>query len=102
MRFLWDGPHRKRERESTDALSTALNGPPDVLIIKDVLSEMNGGKECSMLREIPRTAEVRTICYSETNQDSEKRLVPKKQGIDAVVSNSEPDTILREVKRLLK
>lgn len=83
------------------AVGRAIISDPDVLVIKAVLSALNGSKVASLLRSIPRTSRLPIVLY---DQDGRSRpmgeAAPRNPDVSVFVPTNDPNDILEAVARI--
>lgn len=93
-------------------VSTVVNGPevlekaiverPDVIVLKRVLSNMNGDAVAGILQQMPNTRDVPVILYDEDSSDlPDINFAGAGSGIDRFVRGNSADKILTAVNKLL-
>lgn len=68
-------------KDGKDALSKALDNPPDIIVTDVVMPEMNGFELCRSLKKNPAMKNLRIVVCTSKNQDID-RLWGMKQGAD--------------------
>ena len=82
-----------------DALQVAMSNVPDVIVLKEILTGMNGSKVAGLLSEMQVTREIPVVLYNSTKQLKSSRLLS--QGVASVahkkIWSTNPHTILKAV-----
>lgn len=94
-------------------VSTVVNGPsvlekaiverPDVIILKRVLSNMNGDAVAGILQQMPNTRDVPVILYDDDSGDGADEIgfSNTNSGVDRFVSGNSAELLLSAVEKLL-
>ncbi len=78
-----------------DAIEQAILRRPDVLVIKQILSKMNGAAVAEMLHEMPNTQGIAVVLYDDTGSLVRES---RPEGVARVVSSADPLAIAAAVQ----
>lgn len=103
LEFSRAGYATEQTNNGSDAIGKAILSRPDALVIKAVLTSMDGAKAASILRTIPKTSQLPIILYDEDGLAGPKREILLRNGdLSAFVSSRDPKEILDAVAHVLR
>jgi CheY-like chemotaxis protein len=92
-----------RVQKEPEVLEKAILEQPDVILLKLVLSNMNGDAVARMLHGMPKTANIPIILYQEGEQDvPDSRFVREGTGICKFVRSSDGRVLVQAVEEVLR
>jgi len=78
-----------------DAIEQAILRRPDILVIKQILSKMNGDAVAEMLHEMPNTRDIAIVLYDDSGRLGSQS---RPSGVSRVVLSSEPAALVTAVR----
>ena len=86
----------KRALTGSEAIGKAILEQPDLLVIKEVLSEMNGDTVSQTLRNIPKTSNIPIILYdNEGYAESRGDQLVKEHTVNTYIPSNRPAEVLK-------
>ncbi len=84
-------------KSGPEIIEDAISNKPDLIIMKDILTGMNGRTVAKLLRSIPQTCRIPIIVHNQELPVGGSST----DGVDMFLGNSQPREILKAARRLL-
>ena len=103
LAFSQAGYATEQTNNGNDAVGKAILSVPDVVVLKAVLSSMNGNKVASVLKTVPKTCHIPVVLYDQDGFASTSKDALMRSGdITSFVPNNSPKDILDAVAHVLR
>jgi DNA-binding response OmpR family regulator len=90
-------------QDGSEVVERVLTGSPSVIVLKQILTGMNGDKVASILAELPKTKDVPVVMYQEdAAPGTATRMTSKFSNVVKYVDSSESQTLIKAVKSAAK
>ena len=85
-----------------EVLEKAITEKPDVIVMKLVMSSMNGDAVAAVLRDMPNTRSIPIVLFDDSDSSApETNYLDGKTGVKRFVRSSDPSEIIEAVKQIL-